>query len=41
MINAYGKSTPIPEVAQVTLKSPTVAVVNVFAPEVKIKNIYG
>ena len=33
-VHAYGKSAPLSEVAQVTLKSPTLAVINVYDPEV-------
>jgi ribosome recycling factor len=33
-VQAYGKSTPLSEVGQVTIKSPTLAVINVYDPEV-------
>ncbi|KAM3573107.1 hypothetical protein VYU27_004918 [Nannochloropsis oceanica] len=33
-VQAYGRSTPLSEVAQVTIKSPTLAVINVYDPEV-------
>ncbi len=34
-VQAYGKSTPLSEVGQVTIKSPTLAVINVYDPEVR------
>lgn len=33
-VQAYGKGTPLSEVGQVTIKSPTLAVINVYDPEV-------
>lgn len=33
-VKAYGKATPLGEVAQVTIKSPTLAVINVYDGEV-------
>lgn len=35
-VQAYGKSTPLSEVGQVTIKSPTLAVINVYDPEVSL-----
>lgn len=33
-VKAYGQSTPLGEVAQVTIKSPTMAIINVYDTEV-------
>lgn len=32
-VQAYGTSTPLSDVGQVTIKSPTLAVINVYDPE--------
>jgi ribosome recycling factor len=34
-VKAYGQSTPLGEVAQVTIKSPTMAIINVYDTEVQ------